>query len=141
MMKCFGWLLALAIITTETLAMDDETFGRRMNIAAADLAMLNMGGRMLEGRVEACRAEHPDWSETELDTYKTRVSTDLRTRMEGFLRKVLEGDDANIDDIRVLQRERRDQLERKIPREVLARAVHSGAYVLDQVDWTCLSHR
>ena len=133
----YGWLLAMAIMTAETFAMDDDTFERRMNIAAADLAMLNMGGRMLADRIEACRAEHPDWNETDLEAYKTRVSTDLRARMEGFLQKVLENDDATIDDIRALQREHRDQLEQKIPREVLARAVHSGAYVLDQVDWTC----
>ena len=133
----YGWLLAIAIMTAETFAMDDETFERRMNIAAADLAMLNMGGRMLADRIEACRAERPEWGEAEFDAYKTRVSTDLRARMESFLQKVLEDDDATIDDIRALQREHRDQLEQKIPREVLARAVHSGAYVLDQVDWTC----
>ncbi|MGI9420360.1 MAG: hypothetical protein ACR2RA_21270 [Geminicoccaceae bacterium] len=133
----YGRLLAMAIMSTETFAMDDERFQRRMNIAAADLAMLNMGGRMLADRIKTCRAEHPDWDEAELDAYKTRVSTDLRARMESFLQKVLEDDDAGIDDIRALQREHRDQLERKILREVLARAVHSCAYVLDQVDWTC----
>lgn len=139
MTRRYGWLLAMAIMSTETFAMDDDSFQQRMNIAAADLAMLNMGGRMLADRIEACRAEHPDWSETELETYKTRVSTDLRAKMEGFLLNVLEGGDATINDIRALQREHHDQLEQKIPREVLARAVHSGAYVLDQVDWTCSS--
>lgn len=135
----YGWLLALAILSTETFAMDDETFERRMNIAAADLVMLNMGGRMLADRIEACRAKHPDWDDAELAAYKARVSTNLRDDMESFLQKVLEDDDAGIDDIRALQREYRDQLERKIPREMLARAVHSGAFVLDQVDWSCQS--
>lgn len=117
--------------------MDDETFEHRMNIAASNLAMLNMGGRILADRIAACRTEHPDWDEAQLDAYKARVSSDLRDRMESFLQKVLENDGASINDIRALQREHRDQLERKIPRELLAGAVHSGALILDQVDWTC----
>lgn len=136
--RYFGFL-AMVIMTSEGFALDEKTFQRHMNIAAADLAMLNMVGRMLAERVDACRADHPEWDDVALDTYKARVSTDLRGRMEGFLRKVLEDDDAGIDDIRALQREHRDQLEHQIPREVLARAVHSGAYVLDQVDWSCRS--
>lgn len=133
--------LMMATMTAQSWAMDNETFQRRMNIAAFDLAMLNVGGRMLAKSVEACRAEHPEWDKAALDAYKTRVSVDLRTRMEHFLKNRLEDKDKDDDiaDIRMLQREHREQLERKIPREAIASAAHLGVLVINQVDWACQS--
>lgn len=140
MMHRFGAaVLALLTVIGNGNAMNDDVFQHRMNIAAADLAMLNMGGRALVKQLEACRTEHPDWDDGAIDAYRTRVSAELRARMEEFLKMVLQDETADIADIRALQREHREQLESEIPREILARVVHSGAYVIDQVDWTCKS--
>lgn len=120
--------------------MDDDTFQRRMNFAAGDLKMLQLGGKALAKALEDCRAKNPELDDTEIEAYRARVSKELQEKMEAFLLKVLKDDGIGVADIRMLQRKHFVELDRNMPRELLVQAIASGSHVIDQVDWTCPSH-